>query len=248
MGNLQTINAMPGRQNQRVIQALFESFMNDDGALNKKVDLSGVSGGAASASGLLMGTGTSASPATTSVASSIFMEFRTQSTATSGDSRSLYLRHDINGIAGGGEALRAFAKLSQNATTVRGAHISLDTVAAKGVSGLGAGVDAQVLVGNGILPAGGNYTALNLEWYAAGTSTAVSGSTQNSFMRCVLGGNATGAAAIEDDINLLTVTGGTNASGNVVGGAGNEPTWTSNTYLIRASLNGQAAFLVAVKT
>lgn len=42
-----------------------------------------LNGGAASASGLLMGVGTTANPATTAVADSIFAEFRTQSTATS---------------------------------------------------------------------------------------------------------------------------------------------------------------------
>jgi len=167
-----------------------------------------LNGGAASASGLLMGVGTSANPATTAVAGAIFSEFRTQSTATSGDSRSLYLRHDINGAGGGGEALRAFAKITAAASTARGAHISLDLDAAGSVSGFGAGVDAQVLFGDAAYT--NTVTAINAELYAAGTSTDVTAG-KGSFLRCVVGGDATGVASLEDNAGFISFT---NAAGS----------------------------------
>jgi hypothetical protein len=151
----------------------------------------GLNGGALSASGLLMGVGTSADPATTAVAGSIFAEFRTQSTATSGDSRGLYWRHDINGAGGGGDCVRAFSKVTGGATTVRGAHISLDLDTAGSVSGFGAGVDAQVLFGAAAY--NDDVTAVNLELYGSAGAT-VTGRT--SMLRPVIQGDSTAVADI----------------------------------------------------
>jgi len=214
--------------------------------LTGKIPLA-LNGGAASASGLLMGVGTTADPATTSTAGAKFIEIRSESTATSGDSRGLYWRHSLNGAGVSGECIRAFSKVEAAAATTRGAHISLDVASGGSASGLGAGVDNQILVHDGALT-GGTYAVANFEAYAAGSSTDISGVTQFSFNRFVLGGDATGAGNVEDNAYLFSITGGSNASGNIVGGAGNEPTWTSNTYLVRVDLNGQDAYLVAVKT
>jgi len=69
---------------------------------NKKINLGLVGTGAAvSASGLLMGVGTSANPVTTSTADAKFIEVRAETTATSGDNRLAYLRYSINGATGG---------------------------------------------------------------------------------------------------------------------------------------------------
>jgi len=87
-----------------------------------KISLYAIGSAAESASGLLMGVGTSAAPATTSTADAKFVEIRAQTTATSGDNRLAYLRYDIAG-ATGGECIRAFTKVSAACTTVRGAHI-----------------------------------------------------------------------------------------------------------------------------
>jgi len=217
------------------------------GACTKGIDFSGVSGGESSASGIIMGTGTTAHPATTSTANAKFIEFRCQTTATSGDNRLMYLRYDQNGAGGGGECIRAFTKATKALGTARGAHISLDLSDTSGsCSGLGAGMDSQILAGDTAYTSG-TYTAQNIEWYADGSSTDISGMTESSFIRCAIGGDSTGAANIEDNANLLVITGGSNASGNIVGAAGDEPTWTSNTYLIRCKLNGQTAYIVAVK-
>jgi len=158
-------------------------------------------GGAASASGLIMGVGTSASPATTSVAGSIFSEFRTQSTATTGDSRNLYLRHEIKGINGGGEAIRAFAKVSVAAATCRGAHISLDMAAAGTVSGQGSAVDAQLMLGGAAYA--DNISALNVNIYGNASAT-VTGRT--SMIRGVINGDSTAVADINANAFFLDLT------------------------------------------
>lgn len=175
----------------------------------------GLNGGTASASGLLMGVGTSASPATTSTAGDIFAEFRTESTATSGDSRGLYWRHSLNGAGVSGEAIRAFSKIEAAAATCRGAHVSLDVAAAGSCSGLGVGVDNQILVHNGAL-AGGTYAVANLEIYSAGSSTDVSGVTRISFLRVNAGGDGTGAGNVDDNAYFLELAGVAAGSGNMI--------------------------------
>jgi hypothetical protein len=168
-------------------------------------------GGAAAANAIIMGGGTSADPMTTSTADKVFMEFRTESTATSGDSRCLYIRHAINGAGLSGEAIRAFSKVTAAAATVRGAHISLDFGTGGSVSGFGAGVDAQVLYPNATLA--GTHTCLNVEMYASGASTDVSG--LNSFIRFVFNGNATGIANFDDDAVLFSIVGATAGAGHI---------------------------------
>lgn len=205
----------------------------------------GTSGNPA-ANAILMGVGTSANPSTTATADKNFIEMRTQSSATSGSSRGLYWRHNLSGAGQSGEAIRAFTDLTAAVDTARGTHISLQAGATGYVTGLGAGVDAQLYLKNEALHANGTYAAINSEIYSEGTTTDPSGATEMSFLRAVLGGNATGIGRVDDKANLVTVTGGSNGSGNVVSGAGNEPTWTGKTYQIRVSLNGTTAYLVAV--
>lgn len=138
-----------------------------------------------------MGVGTSNSPATSAAADAIFAEFRTENTATSGDSRGLYWRHEIAGAAGGGEAVRAFSKITAAAATARGAHISLDLDAAGSVSGFGAGIDAQLMLGGAAYD--DDITVQNLEIYA-NASASVTGRT--SFIRPVIQGDVTAVADV----------------------------------------------------
>lgn len=118
----------------------------------------GATAGAVTAA-LVFGGGTSATPCTTSTADKNFLAFWTQSTATSGDSRGLYIRHYL-GAAGSGEALRAFgtATAANVATggTANGAHISFElSGASASISGranaarLTLGGDAQTRTING---------------------------------------------------------------------------------------------------
>lgn len=201
-------------------------------------------GGAASASGLLMGVGTSADPATTSTADAKFVEIRAETTATSGDNRLAYLRYSLNGAGAGGETIRAFTKLEAAGSTVRGAHVSLDVASGGSASGLGVGVDNQILVHDGALT-GGTYAVVNSEIYSAGSSTDVSGVTEMSFFRAVAGGDSTGAANVDDNAYLLTLTGGSIASGNIVVTETDE---TKFSHKIRCKFNGTVLYLMATAT
>lgn len=95
----------------------------------------GGTGGAVTAA-LVAGGGTSATPCATATADKNFLAFYTKSTAATGDSRGLYLRHYFAGAGGSGEAARLYATVD-NVTaatggTVNGAHISLSVSGASG--------------------------------------------------------------------------------------------------------------------
>ena len=144
--------------------------VGDDSAINLRLvpkSTGNVQLGATTSVAVLMGGGTAASPLSTSTADKNFLGFWTQSTATSGDSRGLYLRHYL-GAAGSGEALRVFgtATAANVATggTANGAHISFSlSGASASISGqahacrLTLGADAQTRTLNG------NLAVLNLD-------------------------------------------------------------------------------------
>lgn len=170
--------------------------------LRAPLDIVGV-GGASSASGLIFGRGTSASPATTSVADANFFEFRCQSTASSGDNRLMYLRYDLNG-GGGGECLRAFTKVTSAVGTARGAHISIDTSTAGSITGLGVGVDAQIAM-PGEAGTGGTWAAVNAEIFTVASATI--GSNTMSLFRGIIQGDSTASANVEDSAFFLELGG-----------------------------------------
>lgn len=169
-------------------------------------------GGADSSSGLLFGIGTSASPSTTSAASAKFFEYRCQSTATSGDNRLLYMRYELNGT-GGGECLRAFTKVTASVGTARGAHISLDVSTDGAISGLGIGVDCQLLLpGESVTT--GTWAACNAEIFTV-ASTALGGATMSMF-RGVVSGDSTAINDVDDNGFYLELGGITAGSGNII--------------------------------
>lgn len=171
----------------------------------------GAKGGAVS-QGFLGGAGTTASKSTATAAGN-FLEFRLDGSAGSGTYRGIYMRLHVTGGAGG-ESVRAYTFCEDNtpADTVNGAHISLDFGASVGnITGLGTASRNTFHVPNRSL--GGTTAAVMAEFWAAGTASANGGTM--SFLRCVLGGNATGYAAIEDTVNFAELAGGTTASGNV---------------------------------
>jgi hypothetical protein len=201
-------------------------------------------GGTAAANALLMGIGTSGDPATTATAGKIFAEFRCQTTATSGDNRLLYMRYDINGAGAGGESLRSFTKLTAAASTARGAHISLDLGNTSGsVTGAGYGLDGQILWGNTAYTAG-TYACLNLEQWADGTSTDISGVTKSSFIRATMSNDATGVANIEDNTNFIELVGGTVAAGNLFAAK----TASAVSHGLRCNIYGTTYYLMVSDT
>ncbi len=114
--------------------------------------------------------------------------------------------------------------------------------AAGTVSGFGAGIDAQVLYGDTAYTS--QLTALNLELYAGGSSTSISAGS-GSFIRCVLGGDATGIADLDDNAGLILFTGGSIASGNIVQAETDE---TKFSHKIRCKFNGTTLYLMACET
>jgi len=107
---------------------------------------------------LFLGGGTAASRLTTAVADKNFLGLWTESTATSGDSRGLYLRHYIKGAGGSGEAIRGYATIDGVAAavggTVNGAHISLKIATGGSVSGAGNALRATLETDASVAPGG----------------------------------------------------------------------------------------------
>jgi hypothetical protein len=194
---------------------------------------------------LIFGGGTNTQPITTATAGVNFVDFRTKTTdATGADSRGLYWRHYLGGASGSGESARLYTTVdAAGAVAAHGSHMSVSFGTSGTLTGQAAAARATLQVPNKSL--GGTAAAVYAELSADGASSTIGGNV--SFLRAVLAGNATGAAAIEDAAALIRVEGGTNASGNVVGALnGNEPTWTGKTGLIRVSLNGTVAYLVCI--
>ena len=169
-------------------------------------------GGAPAAAALLMGIGTEADPALSAVADKKFIELRCKSSAAGGDNRLLYMRYEMSGAAASGESLRASTLLSGALATARGAQISLEVGADGYISGLGAGVDAQLYLKNSVLPANGAYAALNVEIYSVGSTTAVSAVTELSFIRITNSGDGTGVGRVSDKAYLFSLIGFTSGA------------------------------------
>lgn len=160
---------------------------------------------------LLLGSGTSSNPETSSAADKNFLGFWVSNSAASGTTRGMYLRLYLTGGAGG-EALRAFNTVSNNAPvdTVNGAHISLNFGASAGnVTGLGTALRATLHVPDRSL--GGTTAAVQAELYTDGASAALGGVT--SFLRAVADG--AGKAAIDTSGYLFEIAGLTPATGKL---------------------------------
>lgn len=116
---------------------------------------------------LRMGAGTSSAPDSTDEANKNALGFWFESTATSGDSRGLYLRQYFAGAGVSGEAARIFGTVNnvEAATggTVNGAHISLSVSGASGaVSGAGNGLRVTLGLGDGT-DAGGTLAGIQVD-------------------------------------------------------------------------------------
>jgi len=181
--------------------------------ISGKVNLPALGSAAASASGLLMGVGTTAAPVSTSIADAKFIEIRAQNSATSGDNRLGYFRFNLSGAGGGGECLRCMTDLTAAVSTARGAHISLQADDAGYVSGLGVGVDAQIYVKPGTV-GGGTYAAVNAEIYGEDATSSITGTT-TSFFRAVNGGHSTAKGVVDDTAYLFDLSGFTSGAAHL---------------------------------
>lgn len=181
------------------------------------------SGADHSASGLIMGGGTTAAPNLSTAADENFLEFRCKTTAATGDNRLAYMRYSLGADgAGGGECLRALTSIDANVGTAHGAHLSLSFAATAGgseCSGLGAAVRGTTHIPDvaAWAPAG-TLCAGMFELYNDGAASDPAGLTELSILRLCNSGNATGAADVDTDAFLFSIQGFTAAAGvtNVV--------------------------------
>ena len=211
-------------------------------AVTKAIDFSGASGGAASASGILMGTGTTASPATNATASGIFVELRCETTATSGDCRLQYMRYFMNGInATGGECLKAGTVLGAAIGTARGEQASIEVSDTGYVTGFACGLDGLLEVADSAVPSGGTYCAGQSQVYMTGSSSDLSAATSHAIHRfSVAGGNAAAEAKVLNAFNFDVANCADSGGGEMISPGSSMSTVTGT---IRILINGDVRYI-----
>lgn len=155
--------------------------------------------------GYIMGGGTNSDPVVSQLDNINFIDFRTKSTASSGDIRGLYLRHYLSGGAGG-DAARIFGTVDSAIGTAQGAHISLSYGATGATSGQAIAVRGTLHIADRATSIG-TAAAVQAEVYCDGTSSAATG-TLSLFRAVVDGGDATARNTV--DYFLTGVQLGTN--------------------------------------
>jgi hypothetical protein len=211
-----------------------------------RLNLSSCTSAAANTDGSVIKAGTSSARVVEDTASNKFISLYWDCGATSGDAQGLYNRLYITGAGGGGDALRSFCTVEDVAgATARGAHISLSFGSSGTLSGLGSALTTTLHIPNSATQTG-TLCSINAEIWSDGATSDPAGATLSA-IRVVNGGNATGAADVDDDCALLDFSGWTAGSGNMISAVGNEPTWTSKTHQIRCRLpDGSPIFLIGV--
>jgi hypothetical protein len=163
---------------------------------------------------IIAGGGTTASPLTTSSASTNFFDFRTQSTdATGADSRGIYWRHYAAGVNCSADCFRPFMTVTgSGATAARGVHSSLSFSGTGSLSGEGDAIKGTLQIPAGL---GGTACAVcaNLNLQSSGTVTG-----NASGVRFVLDGNTTAVTAANTNtgVGVMSVEGVTITSGGLV--------------------------------
>jgi len=194
--------------NPTAVYTSADNTFSGTNSFQEKITLYKVGSAAESASGLLMGVGTSVAPATSAVADAKFLELRTQTTATSGDNRLAYLRYDINGAGAGGECVRALTDLTAEASSANGMHTSLQIGTTGYITGLGTGVRGQLYVKDEAVAANGTYYGMQAEIYSEGASSSIAAVTKHAVLGIGATGNADGMATV---LNAIAVDGTTAA-------------------------------------
>ena len=198
----------------------------------------GSSGGATSASGLLMGIGTSASPATTSVAAANFVEIRCQTTATSGGGRGIYVRYDI--AADGtstGEAIRGLLMVTKAVGSFTGVSGGVEFHNTTGaISGSATGGSFTMLINAAGQTTGGLYGASAI-MHMGGTGGPP---TNHAPLEIRVAGNATGAAKVLNAISFSVADCADSGGGEMI-----SPGTSMGTVegTIRVLINGTAKYI-----
>lgn len=208
------------------------------------IQLDGAGGGTSPA--LVFGVGLSTDPATTATADKNFLEFRTQSTATSGDARGIYNRLYLSGAGVSGESLRSFTTVNDvAAANAHGAHISLNFGSTGTITGQGIATRSTLHLKNEALASNVTMAALQAEIYSDGANSDPGGSTKLSYLRCVNDGHANGIADVDDDISLIEIVGHTIGSGNLVVTEVDESKFS---HKIRCKVGDTVLYLMACAT
>jgi len=198
----------------------------------------GNAGGASSASGLLMGIGTSADPATTSVAAANFVEIRCQTTATSGGSRGVYVRYDI--AADGtstGEAIRGLLMVSKAVGSFTGVSGGVEFDNTSGaISGSATGGSFTMLINAAGQSTGGLYGA-SVIMHMGGTGGPP---TMHAPLEIRVAGDATGAAKVLNAISFSAADCADAGGGEMISPGTSMGTATGT---IRVLVNGAARFI-----
>lgn len=240
-----TSNYMESGGNKWVVGGTLDVASGSIFNIDTKIKLANLGGAADSASGILMGVGTTAYPALTSIANTNFIEVRAKTTATSGDNRLAYMRYDIGGAGAGGEALRAFTDMTAAGSTAHGAHVSLQAGDTGYITGLGVGVRSQLYVKNAAVHSGGTYYGAQAEIYSEGASSSLAATTKHAVLSIAATGNTTGAATV---VNAMAVDGTSAADATKMISTVSLAELPSGTVGIAVLINGTRYYIPAVVT
>ena len=201
-----------------------------------------VAGGASAAKAILMGIGTTATPATNAMADGKFIELRCETTATSGDCRLQYMRYFMNGInSTGGECLKAGTVLGAAIGTARGEQASIEVSSTGYVTGFACGMDALLEVANSAVPSGGTYCAGQSQVWMTGSSSDLSAAASHAIHRfSVAGGSAAAEAKVLNAFNFDVVNCADAGGDEMVSPGTNEGATTGT---IRILINGDIRYL-----
>lgn len=197
--------------------------------------------GADAAGALLLGVGTSASPATTATADKMFVELRTQSTATGGDSRGVYVRHELKGAGGSGESLRGNTNVTAAAANAHGGHDSVAFQTGGSITGQCAGHRAGLIIPDRAMAANGTYYGGMAEIVIEGNSSDISPVTKHAVLEVSV--NGAGNAAAKDKVLYMVSFdhGGNDGTGKTIYTHTHTPGDAAGS--IRVMVNGTARFL-----
>lgn len=133
----------------------------------------------AAGQGLYFGAGTSSSAMSNSTADGTVGKFYTASSATSGDNRGLYWKHDLTGAGASGDAARFYGVAKAAVANIQGMHATGQIGTAGSVTGEVVGARATAATSTGLTLSGGTMYALRVD---SDLSSAVTGLTTAAFI------------------------------------------------------------------
>lgn len=184
---------------------------------DSRLDFSNATVAAANTDGGIIKAGTSGSPVTEDTADMKFVSLYFDDGATSGDARGIYNRLAITGAGGGGESLRSLTSVTDvAAASAHGAHLSLSFGTSGSVTGQGIATRSTLHMPSTALAASNvTYAALQAEIWSDSATSDPAGNLLSA-IRVVNGGDATGAADVDDDCAVLEFSGWTVGDGNMI--------------------------------